>query len=211
MIKIVPSFLGANLDNIQNEVESVSEVDIIHIDVMDNIFVPNTALTLTQTSEIIKYSEKKIIDVHLMVDDVLKYVDEYAKLGVDYITVHVENKNCFEAIKLIKKKKIKAGISLKPNTKFEEIKSFLSEIDLVLIMSVEPGFGGQSFMIEQVDKIKSVKKIKPNLLVSIDGGINSETIPHVIKSGADWAVAGSFIFNQPPENRNKVIEEAERG
>ena len=199
---ISPSILGGSFSNMEKIISSLdqSEAEYIHFDVMDGDFVPNLTFGPQFISNL-RNQTKKVFDVHLMINRVSKFLDDYIKAGSDIITFHIEiEENLSELISKIKDKDIKAGIAIKPKTPWEEIKSLLHSIDQVIIMTVEPGFGGQSFMENQIDKIKSISNyIKENNLsvdIEIDGGVNYETGKICRDAGANILVAGSFLFKQ---------------
>ena len=199
---ISPSILGGTFSNMEKIISSLdqSEAEYIHFDVMDGDFVPNLTFGPQFISNL-RNQTKKVFDVHLMINRVGKFLDDYIKAGSDIITFHIEiEENLSELISKIKDKDIKAGIAIKPKTPWEEIKSLLHSIDQVIIMTVEPGFGGQSFMDSQIDKIKNISNyIKENNLsvdIEIDGGVNYETGKICRDAGANILVAGSFLFKQ---------------
>ena len=212
LIKISPSILSADFSKLGSEVVSLEKAgaDNIHIDVMDGHFVPN----LTIGPEVIKKLRpltKKIFDVHLMISPVDNFIKDFADAGADIITFHPEaTADVSKTIKLIKEQKKKVGISLKPKSEINLINNYLKEIDLVLIMSVEPGFGGQKFMPEVLEKTKAVRKLidKQNLKVDveIDGGINFENCSKAKNAGANILVSGSTIFKENKGDLKKNIE-----
>lgn len=201
-MKIAVSFLSIK-DNIKEEVNKLDKlgIDYIHVDVMDNIFVPNKTMDIDGFKNILDGTLRPK-DVHIMVSDVKKYVDDFSVLNPEYITYHYEtNTNHMEMINYIKSKGIKVGLSIKPNTSVEEIKELLPYIDLVLVMSVEPGKGGQSFMESAVDKVNMLYELKKDYhyVIEVDGGINLETSKLV--SNADILVVGSYITSGNYEER----------
>ena len=213
-VKISPSILGGSFSNIEKIIVDLdkSKAEYIHFDVMDGDFVPNLTFGAKFISDVRKFS-KKIFDVHLMINRVDKFLDEYIKAGSDIITFHYEiDEDIQKIISKIKNKGIKCGLAIKPRTTWSEILPYLDLIDQVTIMTVEPGFGGQKFMNNQIDKIKNIsnqiKLNNMNVEVEIDGGINFETGKICIEAGADILVAGSFLFNQGDliSSTNKMLE-----
>ena len=199
-IQISPSILSADFSQLGTEIKRLQDggADMIHVDVMDGHFVPN----LTIGPPVIKALREHcslIFDVHLMISPVHKYIEDYADAGADIITIHPEaTKNLQESILKIKSLNKKVGISLNPESKIDLIKNLLNQIDLVLIMSVNPGFGGQKFMPEVLDKIKKLKKIQTekniNFDIEIDGGINFDNCQAAIEAGANILVSGTTVF-----------------
>ena len=199
-IKISPSILSADFNQLGNEIKRLEEggADMIHVDVMDGHFVPN----LTIGPPIIKALKKNCsikFDVHLMISPVHKYIDAYADAGADIITIHPEaTDNLEESISKIKTLNKKVGVSLNPESKIDLITNYLEKIDLVLIMSVNPGFGGQKFMPQVLDKVKQLKDIKSknnmNFDIEIDGGINFNNCQLAIEAGANILVSGTTVF-----------------
>ena len=199
---ISPSILGGSFSNMEKTISELdqSKAEYIHFDVMDGDFVPNLTFGPQFISDL-RTKTKKIFDVHLMINRVDKFLDDYIKAGSNIITFHYEiNGDLNKLIDKIKKNKIKVGIALKPKTPYEEIKKYLHLVDQIIIMTVEPGFGGQTFLSNQISKIESISKyIKENNLnvdIEIDGGVNYETGKLCVDAGANILVAGSFLFKQ---------------
>jgi len=211
MVKIAPSILAADLLNIKNEVINVDDAgaEFIHIDIMDGHFVPNLSFGYNMVKTV-RPITKKILDVHLMISPVEPFIKEFIDAGSDIISFHPEaDKNTKEIISTIKKSNCKVGIAVHPNIKIEEIKEFLNDVDLVIIMTVIPGFGGQKFLEDQVNKISELKEIRKNINanfeIEIDGGINYQTSKICIDKGADILVAGSYVYGAPKEEyRDKI-------
>ena len=211
-VQISPSILSADFSQLGNEIKRLekSGADMIHVDVMDGHFVPNLTIGPPVIKNLRDYT-KLPFDVHLMISPVHKYIKDYAEAGADIITIHPEaTENINESINLIKKLKKKVGISLNPDTDIDIIRENLSNIDLVLIMSVYPGFGGQKFIPEVLSKIEDLKKIKINnklnFDIEVDGGINFSNCRQVIKAGANIIVSGTTIFKENNGDIKKNIE-----
>ncbi|MBQ9707509.1 MAG: ribulose-phosphate 3-epimerase [Clostridia bacterium] len=204
-VLISPSILTLDFSNIQTQCAKLQRdgADWIHLDVMDGIFVPNSTFDWQLVSQV-KQAVTIPLDVHLMVVDPINVVDNYAKAGADIITFHMEAaKDVVATIKAIKKSSCKVGISIKPATPVAEIEPYLPLVDMVLVMSVEPGFGGQKFMPSAVERIAQIRALNPDILIQVDGGINTQTAPLVKKAGANVLVAGSAIVNT--DNWEKAI------
>ena len=211
-IQISPSILSADFSQLGIEIKRLEEggADMIHVDVMDGHFVPNLTIGPPVIKALRKHCSLKF-DVHLMISPVHKYIEAYADAGADIITIHPEaTQNLGESIKTIKDLKKKVGVSLNPESKIELITEFLDQIDLVLIMSVNPGFGGQKFMPEVLDKIKQLKKIQReknlNFDIEIDGGINFENCKIAIDAGANILVSGTTVFKSNDGDIKKNID-----
>ena len=201
-ITISPSILGGSFANIQDTIKLIdqSKAEYIHFDVMDGDFVPNLTFGPQFISNVRQYS-KKVFDVHLMINRVGKFLDDYIKAGSNIVTFHLEiEENIKELIFKIKTNKIRCGIAIKPATPWEDLKPYLNDIDQIIIMTVEPGFGGQKFMDDQLLKINQLKDYisnnQLNVDLEVDGGVNYETGKKCIDAGANILVAGSFLFNQ---------------
>ena len=201
-IKISPSILSADFSQLGQEIKKleISGADMIHVDVMDGHFVPNLTIGPPVIKALRKYTDLPF-DVHLMIKPVHKYIKDYAESGADIITIHPEaTPSIQESINEIKKYKKKVGLSLNPDTKIEVIKQYLEQTDLVLIMSVFPGFGGQKFMKEMLNKIEQIYKIKNKenfkFDIEVDGGINFSNYKEVINAGANVLVSGTTIFKE---------------
>ncbi len=195
------SILGADMLNLANECKKLedSKVDMLHFDVMDGHFVNNISFGLPVLSALNKYTGI-FMDVHLMIEEPLRYIDEFVKAGSDMITFHLESKSDpIETISAIKQAGIKAGISIKPGTELKNVYKYLDMVDMVLIMTVEPGFGGQGFIYEMVDKVRELRKYitekNIDIDIQVDGGINDKTAGIVIEAGANNLVSGSYLFN----------------
>ena len=211
-IQISPSILAADFSQLGTEIKRLEEggADMIHVDVMDGHFVPNLTIGPTVIKALRKHCSLKF-DVHLMISPVHKYIEAYADAGADIITIHPEaTQNLGESIKTIKDLKKKVGVSLNPESKIELITEFLDQVDLVLIMSVNPGFGGQKFMPEVLGKIKQLKKIQQDkdlkFDIEIDGGINFENCKIAIDAGANILVSGTTVFKSNDGDIKKNID-----
>lgn len=200
MVKISPSILSADFSKLGEEIINVDKAgaDFIHIDVMDGNFVPNISIGLPVIKSIRNKTEK-VFDVHLMIENPSRYIDEFVDAGADIITIHYEaEKHIDRAIEYIKSKGVKAGVSLNPGTPTYVLKDIIEKLDLVLIMSVNPGFGGQKFIPYALNKIKEVKEmslqVNKDLLIEVDGGVDKNNSKSIIEAGANVLVAGSAIF-----------------
>ncbi len=200
-VLISPSILSADFSDIRNEIMKLTEAgaDWLHVDVMDGNFVPNLTFGMPIVKSFKPHS-KIPLDVHLMIEKPERYITEFIAAGADYLTLHLESTDVLvESLKKIRMLGCKAGITIKPGTAVEKIKSYLSLVDLVLVMTVEPGFGGQSFMAEQVEKIRQLKKWRTEglgeFLIEVDGGVTATTADICREAGADVLVAGSAVFS----------------
>jgi ribulose-phosphate 3-epimerase len=206
-----PSFLSSDFSKLEKEILTINKAKWLHFDVMDGKFVENETYDHHMVKRLKKISSQ-FFDVHLMIETPEKYIDDYINEGADLITFHYEAAdNIKKTIEQIKQKNILAGISIKPNTDVQVLDPFLPYLNLILIMSVEPGKGGQKFLSSAVDKISYLNEKRNqynyNYLIEVDGGINLETAKTVREAGCDVIVAGSFIFNE--KDRNSIIEELE--
>ena len=202
MIKISPSILSADFTKLGEDIESIKTADYLHFDVMDGVFVPNISVGVPVLQSVRKFTDM-VLDVHLMITKPHKYVKIFADAGADIVVFHVEAdepQDIFEAIKTVKECGKKVGLSLKPKTPAEAIIPYLHLLDMVLVMTVEPGFGGQSFMADMMPKVSAIRKMITEggyeCDVEVDGGVNPETAKVCIEAGANVLVAGSDIFKQ---------------
>lgn len=200
MIQISPSLLAADFATLGSEVRKAEAAgaDMLHIDVMDGHFVPNISIGLPVVQSLRKVSGL-FFDVHLMISHPRLYAERFAKAGADMITFHLESEDdCAETVRTIRAAGCKVGVSVKPATPAEAVLPFLETVDMVLVMTVEPGFGGQKFMEDQLPKITKIRreaqKRRPDLILQVDGGIDETTAPAVIAAGADCLVSGSYLF-----------------
>ncbi|MBL0300294.1 MAG: ribulose-phosphate 3-epimerase [Cytophagaceae bacterium] len=206
---IAPSILASDFANLQKEAEMINQsaADWFHIDVMDGVFVPNISFGIPVTEAIKKHANKPL-DVHLMIVNPEKYIEDFAKAGADLITVHWEAcPHIHRTLAQIKEAGCKAGVVLNPATPVSVLQDIISDCDMVLLMSVNPGFGGQKFIENTYQKVKELKKLilqkKAETIIEIDGGVNLETGAKLVEAGADALVAGSFVFNH--QNPMEII------
>lgn len=211
-IMISPSILAADFTRLADEISSVQSLgaEMLHIDVMDGHFVPNISIGVPVVQSISKCTNM-FLDCHLMIDKPIRYIEAFAKAGADMIVIHEEAdspQQIKQTLLQIKSLGVKAGLSIKPNTKAEALAPFMAHLDMILIMTVEPGFGGQSFMHEQLAKIKTVRAMiqaeKPDCLLQVDGGVSEETAKLCTDAGANVLVAGSAIFQS--SDRQKTMQ-----
>jgi ribulose-phosphate 3-epimerase len=211
---IAPSVLAADFANLQRDIEMInsSEADWFHIDIMDGVFVPNISFGMPVLDAISKHA-KKTIDVHLMIVDPDRYISTFKKLGADVLTVHYEaSTHLHRTLQAIKAEGMKAGVALNPHTNVSLLEDVIKDIDLVCIMSVNPGFGGQSFIENTYKKVEQLKEIitrnGASTLIEIDGGVTSKNAQQLVEAGADVLVAGSFVFNA--ENPTQTIADLKK-
>ena len=211
---VSPSLLSADFLHLSKDIEMVnhSQADWFHLDIMDGVFVPNISYGLPVVSQIKKMATKPL-DVHLMIVQPERYVEAFHKAGADILTVHYEAcTHLHRTIQQIKAQGMKAGVSLNPHTPVSLLEDVIEDIDVVLLMSVNPGFGGQTFIEQTINKVDKLKKLimesNSHTLIEIDGGVNFETGKRLVNAGADALVAGSFVFNSPaPEANIKGLKE----
>lgn len=200
MYQLCPSILSADFNRLGEQIKTLEKegIEWLHIDVMDGDFVPSISFGMPVIKSIRKVTDK-VFDVHLMINEPIRYIDEFVKVGADIITVHVEA--CSDVVATLEKIKaagVKAGITLNPDTPVSAIKPYMHMVDMVLVMSVNPGFGGQKFIVSSLDKLREVKKLRDelglNFDIEVDGGINVDNLLSVLEAGANVIVAGSAIF-----------------
>ena len=200
MIKISPSILSADFANLERDIQRIADADYVHVDVMDGIFVPNITIGIPVV-KCIRPTTTLPLDVHLMIDRPVRYVEQFCDAGADIVTVHVEadsEEGTREALRRIHGKGKKAGIVLKPKTPASAVLPFINDVEMILIMTVEPGFGGQKFMADMMPKVEAVRRyidaMNPACELEVDGGVDPKTAPICIKSGANVLVAGSAVY-----------------
>lgn len=212
MSLVSPSLLSADFANLAQDINKINNADMLHIDVMDGHFVPNISIGIPVVQSIKKATDI-FLDVHLMISNPLRYVEDFAKAGADLICFHTESDDDAQGvINKIRQCGTKVGIALKPATKASDVARLIPLVDMVLVMTVEPGFGGQSFMADMLDKIKEVRAIAnengSKLDIQVDGGINLETARLCVDAGANILVAGSFVFGSDnPKETIKALQE----
>lgn len=213
MVELAPSILSCDFSNLQSDLDQTKDTDLkmIHIDVMDGIFVPNISFGFKVISDI-RDKNDYFFDTHAMIKEPIKYIKEFKKAGIDRLTIHYEAcENLDQTIEKIKENDMQVGLTFKPATDLDLIIPYLDKIDLVLVMSVEPGFGGQTFMESSIEKIKILRDYIDNnnldVLIQVDGGIKTSNVDKVIDAGADIIVSGSDVFGKDIKNQiNKYYE-----
>lgn len=200
-VLIAPSMLSANFGRLSSEVEMInnSDADLFHLDIMDGLFVPNISYGFPVVKAISELA-KKPLDAHLMIVDPDRYIERFATAGVKYLSVHIEAcTHLHRTIQNIKENGMKAGVALNPHTPALMLKEIISDADFILVMSVNPGFGGQKFIESSLNKIREIRQmaeeLAPHLQIEVDGGVSKENAPHLIKAGADILVAGNSVFS----------------
>lgn len=203
MIKIAPSILSADFANLGRDIERVKSADWLHVDVMDGMFVSNISIGVPVVKSLRRATDM-FLDVHLMIEKPARYIEAFADAGADLLSVHLEADmppGIREALRLMDEKKVKKGIVLRPITAAEAVLPYIKDVDLVLVMTVEPGFGGQSFMEDQLPKIAAIRRYieqyNPSCFLQVDGGVDPTTAKLVIEAGADVLVAGSAVYGAP--------------
>ena len=211
--RIAPSILAADFGNLQRDVEMVnhSEADWFHLDIMDGVFVPNISYGMPIVKTIAKHATKTL-DAHLMIIDPDRYIKTFADLGMDYLTVHFEACNhLHRTIQAIKNEGMKAGVALNPHTNVMQLEDTIQDIDLALVMSVNPGFGGQSFIDNTYSKVEKLKEMilrkNSSAMIEVDGGVTDKNAKKLVEAGADVLVAGSYVFKSPnPDSTIKDLK-----
>lgn len=214
IIRLAPSILSADFCRLGEQIQKLEEndIDLLHIDIMDGVFVPSISFGMPVIRSIRKITDM-FFDVHLMISEPIRYIEELARCGADGITVHIEAcEDLVATLKKIKEQDMKCAVAINPDTDIEKIENVLHMVDMVLVMSVYPGFGGQKFILNSFDKVRKLDKVrkdkKLDFLIEIDGGVNVDNAKMISESGADWLVAGTAVFSgNIDDNIMKIKEE----
>lgn len=203
MIKIAPSILSADFCNLERDIHRIRTADLVHVDVMDGHFVPNLTIGVPVVKSIRRHTDM-FLDVHLMIDKPVRYIDQFCQAGADLLSVHLEADHptrIAEALRAMEANGVKKAIALRPITSPEAVLPYIEQLDMILVMTVEPGFGGQAFMKDQLSVIRRIREIidryNPTCDLEVDGGINPETAKQAVAAGANVLVAGSSVYGAP--------------
>ena len=205
MIQIAPSILSADFTKLGADLDAIATADMVHFDVMDGAFVPNISYGMPICKAVNQYTDM-FLDTHLMIEKPARYIEDFAKAGADLISVHLEAdgpRGIEDALNEMERCGVKKAVALRPITSPKAILPYIERLDMVLVMTVEPGFGGQKFMPAMMDKVRAIKERAPQMLIEVDGGVNDATIPQCVEAGVDICVAGTGVFRA--ENAEEAL------